>query len=322
MNTDVNPAPKRELRVVTVNIWQPEGDEYTFNYWPQRLTQMLRELKENGFDNNPDSDVVIGLQEVLLYKNTNPAYEIGKQLGFREDQVHFFPTRKNGKMGVALITNLPVTKSVNKCVDRSVYKDPNPLSKVSRRNVGILEVTRNDKPLVLAVTHLTYITKDHQQVNEAKVCLSEMYQFAKTAVEKQGIRIQESIPPQLGDLAEHIGIIICGDYNADQMTDAYKAFNNAGLEEWTAPLRATHPTSWPVNNSWLTEMIQKKDPEGTLLNYNELARWMDYIHGKVPDLTPQRTLMLGEKSFEATQNGKHLATLHISDHKIPALVLG
>lgn len=304
---------KRELRVVTINIWQPED----FNLWPQRLDAMVNELQTKKFCNDGTSDVVIALQEVLSYKNTNPAYAIAQRLGFSENQVHFFPTRTNGKTGVAFITNLPVMRAANKSIDRTIHYDPDTIPDVNRRNVGLLEVQRNGKPLVLAVTHLTYETENNKQAKEAELCLSEVYRFAVDTLIKQGIIFDTPQCVTLDTLEKNIGVIVCGDYNADAMTEAYRLFSESGLQEWTKPLRETTKVSWPVDIPWLKGMIQKKDNEGKMFDYESIQRWMDYIFGI--GMKPSEVYLLGTEPVYLELGQKIQTKMYPSDHIFPAV---
>ena len=140
------PAPARDLRVVTFNVYHDAAD------WPARLPLIVEGLRALDAD-------VIALQEVLQTATLpNQAETIGAALGYTVQFVSVDPEGQAHRYGNALLTRLPVES-----------RDWTPLAPHDdARTMGRARLVFDGRPVAVHFTHLHW-TRDGGAIRQRQL---------------------------------------------------------------------------------------------------------------------------------------------------------
>ena len=277
---------RRLKGLATLNLWGR-------NLWNERRGIVIDEFNRNEL--TADKGTVLAFQEA----EKEPLEEISDALRFERRHIYFYPTTIGGQQGLAILTNLEVSRKDFKLFSLD-NKDP---LEFGERGVGMLEVKTDEKDTVLAVTHLT--VSPRMQIPNARECMSSVKKFALSSLKDKGLTPDSTF----SEISKHVNIVIAGDFNAAPDTPAYEAFVGEGLSDVTKSLREKYGHTWPSDSDWFIE-AHKKTFGGAEPSYDvreKGKRWMDYIW--IAGIGPREVRLLGT----SPKNG-----IYMSDHLSPS----
>jgi len=304
---------ERSLKtLVNVNLWQTE-------FWEKRRDLLFRVLEDYGFTSGRGA--VLAFQEVLRgekdpYSGNNTAYdpveEVCQALGFTTaDHLHFFPLRKGGPFGLAILSDLPLLRQSNQVL---TYL---PQIEDRQRNTGVVELLTSKLPTVVATTQITSKNErglSYHQVDDLEWAIRKFIITADdfSTEEKNNLQMVN-----LKCLTGRRNIVMALDLNNCPHTAAYRRLKRSGLVDITCGLRRKVKYTWPVDPEWLAELnVREKlrmDPgqEQYQVRYaqevDQFRSWqrpVDYIF--CGGLVPQRAELIGSERFKGMYPSDHL----------------